>query len=90
MSELGMLIVGGALLWGALRITKPHVVVVEQEVDVENGEALDPSELVLNTGIKRIERTGEGEFVVTTTEGQHATVYSLGNDPFLYVRQRGH
>ena len=88
--ELGMLVVGGALLYGAIRIWTPHVIVVEQDPDEENGEALDVSEAVLSTGIKNTVKTGEGEYVHTTTEGQHFVTYSLGRDPFLYVRQRNH
>lgn len=87
---LSLAIFGGAalLIKRSLAIARPDVIVTQNEVPTDTGEAWDPADLVGVSGVRAVEKIGSGyEQVLHMDDGGHCTTYAWDN-PFEQVHQK--
>lgn len=89
-SFLSTVVIGGvafAVMVKATQLARPDVVVTTTQNTTETGEAWDPADLVLSSGIRSVTKINELEWLVTLDDGGHV-VTTHPRHPFYSVLQR--
>lgn len=89
-SLLSTVAIGGiafAVMIKATSLARPDVVVTTTRNEVETGEAWNPDDLVLSSGVRSVTKINELEWLITMDDGGHV-VTTHPRHPFYSTLQR--